>query len=212
MPPVPRMGLQLAMPSAFDYVKWFGLGPHEAYDDRKSCVYVDSFCAEVPNLHVPYVFPQENGRRASPRWLSIRSTVEGSKPAVRGNGYGILIICDSDRDLNDKRDVRGWGWNASRYSISELASCDHDHDLRGHADGRVYLNVDSKSMGVGGYDSWTPNVANGYLISSEEHTSSLLLLPLLPSEDDYKEIEKVETDLETDLYHDFLSGKYAIMD
>jgi hypothetical protein len=40
----------------------------------------------------------------------------------------------------------------------------HDYELEPHPDGRIYLNVDSHSMGVGGYDSWSPNVDSECLI------------------------------------------------
>jgi beta-galactosidase len=67
IPDLPRVGLRFSLPSAFDQVRWMGLGPHEAYDDRKSSSYFGIFEATIKELHTPYVFPQENGRRADPR-------------------------------------------------------------------------------------------------------------------------------------------------
>jgi beta-galactosidase len=67
LPPLPRAGLSLALSSSFSRVEWLGLGPHEAYDDRKACVHLGVFSADVATLHTPYVVPQENARRASPR-------------------------------------------------------------------------------------------------------------------------------------------------
>ena len=67
LPPLPRLGVRFAIPTAFEQVSWFGLGPHEAYDDRRAAVYLDVFEEKVTNLHTHYVVPQENGRRAQPR-------------------------------------------------------------------------------------------------------------------------------------------------
>jgi beta-galactosidase len=48
-------------------VKYFGLGPHEAYDDRLASVYLGVFETTVQAMHTNYTFPQECGRRADPR-------------------------------------------------------------------------------------------------------------------------------------------------
>lgn len=67
LPPLPRCGLRWSLPQGFDRVKWFGRGPMEAYDDRKSAAYLGVFESQVDDLHTPYTFPQECGRRADPR-------------------------------------------------------------------------------------------------------------------------------------------------
>jgi hypothetical protein len=67
LPPIPRSGIRFAVPAEFDQAEWLGLGPYEAYEDRKTCVYMGNFEMPVAELHTPYVFPQENGRRADPR-------------------------------------------------------------------------------------------------------------------------------------------------
>lgn len=71
-PPLPRCGFYFAVPSEYECIKWFGLGPHESYDDRKVAVHLGQFEFEsIESLHTPYVFPQENGRRADPRYFNI---------------------------------------------------------------------------------------------------------------------------------------------
>lgn len=71
LPPLPRVGIRFAVPSSTERVNWFGLGPHEAYEDRKACVTLDYYSSTVRDLHVPYVVPQESGRRADPRYVSL---------------------------------------------------------------------------------------------------------------------------------------------
>lgn len=67
LPPLPRTGIRLAVCGDVTHARWLGLGPHEAYDDRKAGVNTGCYEATVEELHVPYVFPQECGRRAEPR-------------------------------------------------------------------------------------------------------------------------------------------------
>lgn len=67
LPPLPRIGVSFSLISTFDKVTWFGLGPHEAYEDRKQSAYLNIFSSAIDELHTPYVCPQESGRRADPR-------------------------------------------------------------------------------------------------------------------------------------------------
>lgn len=66
-PPVARCGLRWALPAEYSAVKYFGLGPHEAYDDRRASAYLGVFDQKVCDMHTAYTFPQDCGRRADPR-------------------------------------------------------------------------------------------------------------------------------------------------
>jgi beta-galactosidase len=68
-PPLARCGLRWAMPEDIHQVKYFGLGPHEAYDDRLASVYMGVFETTAEAMHTHYTFPQECGRRADPRYV-----------------------------------------------------------------------------------------------------------------------------------------------
>ncbi len=67
LPPLPRCGLRFAVERGFEEARWMGLGPHEAYADRRESAYWGSFRLPVQDLHSRYVVPQECGRRAEPR-------------------------------------------------------------------------------------------------------------------------------------------------
>ena len=67
LPALPRVGLSFAVPQEFNSAHWLGLGPHEAYSDRRSCVGLGYFFSTINDLHVPYVVPQECASRADPR-------------------------------------------------------------------------------------------------------------------------------------------------
>ena len=183
LPPLPRAGVRFAVPSRFDQAQWLGLGPHEAYDDRRFSPHLGTFSSSVQELHTPYVYPQECGRRADPRWVflheSYGSTSEvsgddgedddtvgqkrgnnksssgggnasssggsksgsGSSSVLRGIRGMLIVPCACPtRD----RDVTGWGWSASPYSLEMLEASKHVHELR--SDDKFHVHVDSQSM------------------------------------------------------------------
>lgn len=147
LPALPRVGLRAALPSTFNNVKWFGRGPHEAYDDRKASAYLGVFTSPVGALHTPYMRPQENGRRADPRWICFAKD--------QGEGGGKLHIIPEQ--------CEGYGFNASKFPLEDLATARHQEELVVDP-AAVHVHVDSRSMGVGGYDSWSPNVDEEFLI------------------------------------------------
>jgi beta-galactosidase len=69
IPPPPRFGIRFSIPEEFQNVQWLGEGPHETYDDRMSCAHTSLFSSQISELHTPYVFPQECGRRSNPRFI-----------------------------------------------------------------------------------------------------------------------------------------------
>lgn len=176
LPPVPRFGLRLAVPEGTTDVEWFGLGPHEAYSDRKTCVRLGTFRSDVSDLHVPYIVPQENGRRAEPRWVFLSDSCKEHglmliplSPALREQN-----VCNSWKS-HESEEFSGWGWSASKFSLETLTSCTHDHLLRDDLNKQIHIHIDRFTMGLGGYDSWTPNVSSRYLSTSQE----LLLMDVL---------------------------------
>lgn len=69
--------------------------------------------------------------------------------------------------------VRGWGFSASLHSLEALDRCAHQHELRPAEDSRVYVHFDSRTMGLGGYDSWSPNVDEQYLVRPQLDAPSM---------------------------------------
>lgn len=103
---------------------------------------------------------------------------------------GILIVPQRD-DFTTKEvessdigngDGCGWSWSASRYSLEKLEKCRHDYELtevqqqhqsadttqpqteQEPSSSSVYVHVDRYMSGVGGYDSWSPNINEQYMV------------------------------------------------
>eukprot|EP01035_Chromulina_nebulosa_P053560 gene53560-73231_t len=104
----------MALPCDYSTASWLGLGPHEAYPDRQAGVYMGQFRKSIEDLHTPYVFPQECGRRADPRWVIFENDSLQHRVGIFPNSAG--------------RRSSGWGFSASRYSLESLERTPHDFE------------------------------------------------------------------------------------
>jgi beta-galactosidase len=138
--PLPVLGVVLGLPGRVDQVEWFGRGPGEAYPDTGLATRVGRFYRTVPEMQTPYVFPQENGRRADVRYATLTG---GQNGGVRVHGrtpYGLT--------------VRPW-------TAEALDRAAHPTDLA--ADGRTWLTLDAGHNGIGSA-SCGPALLPGYLL------------------------------------------------
>ncbi|MEM6316561.1 MAG: glycoside hydrolase family 2 TIM barrel-domain containing protein [Bacteroidota bacterium] len=150
--PLPKVGMQLQLPTASHQVEWLGRGPHENYSDRKSGAQIGIHQSTIDDLHVPYIRPQENGNRSDVQWLTVADTA----------GLGLTI---TGNNLN---------FSAHRYTLDNLTEAAHTTDLE-PAD-FVTLNIDHRNSGVGGC-SFMYNFMEEYLVTDEAYGYSFWLRP-----------------------------------
>jgi hypothetical protein len=75
--------------------------------------------------------------------------------------------------------VYGFGWSASHFSMEALDTTTHDFELQEEQDGRIHVHVDSRTMGVGGVDSWTPHLDEEFkVLPGRELETRVLFVPL----------------------------------
>jgi len=151
--PLPRVGLRLEIPRDFRHVGWFGRGPGEAYPDTGYGTWVGRFAMPVERLQTPYVFPQENGRRADVRWATL------TDPA----GRGLRVEGAPTIDLT----VRPW-------SSESLDAARHTAELAD--EGRLFVNVDVAQQGIG-TASCGPGVLPAYRLAAEGRAFSVVFAP-----------------------------------
>ena len=73
LPELPRVGLVCRVSEKLSSATWFGLGPQEAYSDRRAGARLGRWNARVTDLTTPYIMPQENGNRHQVRWLDLKT-------------------------------------------------------------------------------------------------------------------------------------------
>lgn len=143
-----RIGMQLKMPKEYDFVTWYGKGPHENYIDRNTGAKVAIYVNKVNDLVHNYMRPQENGNRTDVRWFSIENET----------GEGIKISDVSDKLLN---------FSVFPYSQEALHQAKHIYELKEEDVNTV--NVDYMQCGVGGDLPGLANLHDAYIIHKKVH-------------------------------------------
>ena len=149
LPNIPRVGMTFGVPATFTQVEWYGRGPFENYDDRKTAAMVGRYRAVVDlasgvttpdaltlayradSLNLDnYIEPGEQGYRTDTRFLSV------------GDGETALRVYGAPL----------FGFNVWPYPQSALEGPKHVWQMK--KGGFVTVNIDLVQMGVGGDNSW----------------------------------------------------------
>ena len=137
-PHLPRFGNNLILKDEYQTVNWFGRGPHENYQDRKTSALVGQFKASVSDLYFSYIRPQENGYKTDVRWVTFTND--------KGKGVKIerpeLLSFSAHHQYNDD------------FDDGEKKMQRHSTDIKKRE--LVNINIDYGQTGVGGDNSWSP--------------------------------------------------------
>jgi len=149
LPPMPRIGLQYAVPlhDNSEEVRWRGNGPFENYPDRNAAARYGAYTETLDAMHTPYIFPTDNGLRTG---------------------------CDT-MALNDIALKGKFAFSVSQYGQGQLDVAKHTCDLK--PSDCAYVYVDHAHMGVGGDDSWSPSTHEEFLLKDKHYHYQLIFLP-----------------------------------
>ncbi|KAL4865079.1 hypothetical protein BDV12DRAFT_155556 [Aspergillus spectabilis] len=148
-----RIGFDLLLNDRLDNVSWFGLGPGEAYPDKKTAQKVGVYNATTAQLHTPYEVPQEGGNRMETRWLRLDDS------RGRGLRFTRTTINDSKREGEEERLFQ---WVATRYSAETIEKTKHVNELVPERRVRVRLDVETCGVGTG---ACGPRTLEGYRVA-----------------------------------------------
>lgn len=139
LPHLPRFGNNIILKDEFQTVNWFGRGPHENYQDRKTSSLVGEYKAAVSDLYFSYIRPQENGYKTDVRWVTFTNNT--------GKGVRIerpeFLSFSAHHQYNDDFDE-------GEKKIQRHSTDIKKRDL-------VNINIDYAQTGVGGDNSWSPS-------------------------------------------------------
>lgn len=153
-PQLPRVGLRFQS-APLDRVTWFGRGPHETYNDRKTGARISRFSSSVGEQVHGYLRPQENGSKTDVRWLAIHSQT---------GQHGLMLTGDPVMQASV--------WP---YTLEELEEARHPHELPNNPNPTVCL--DGAHMGVGGDDSWGSEPLKKYMLPAGEYRFAFTIHP-----------------------------------
>ena len=135
LPEIPRIGIKFTLSGDFNYVSWFGRGPHESYWDRKQSAAIGLYSGSVWDQTFQYVRPQETGNKTDVYWM-----------ALEGNSTGLMAI----------------GLPQFDGSVHQYPYEDLDYYPNSQKHGKLDITpknqtdwlIDYRQMGVGGDNSW----------------------------------------------------------
>jgi len=165
---IPRIGMRLQLPKAYNNLNYFGRGPWENYQDRNVSAFVDLYDSKVSEQYVPYIRPQDNGYKTDTRWVALSDE----------NKNGLLFVADSKNHLsfsalhmeNEDFDTTS-GLDYKNSNTSKHTIDIKEKDL-------VQLNIDLGQRGVAGDDSWYSKPMEKYQFKGNQtHTYSFYMIP-----------------------------------
>ncbi|MBV7441476.1 DUF4981 domain-containing protein [Weeksellaceae bacterium TAE3-ERU29] len=132
-----KIGNHMTLPLDFVNIEWYGRGPWESYNDRKTSSLVGLYKGDIKSQYHPYVRPQESGNKSDVRYAKI----------TREDGTGFLIQ-STDELLNV---------NALPYSPEQLfpgLEKQQTHSGELEYDKNIHLDIDFQQLGLGSINSW----------------------------------------------------------
>jgi beta-galactosidase len=135
LPDLPRLGMQMQIPAAYDRLEWYGAGPHESYWDRQRGAAIGLYSASVKDDFFQYGRPQESNNKWNTRWARLSDQ----------KGNGVLIAGGTPLSFS-----------AWPFTMTELERARHINELPAES-AVITVNIDHLQMGVGGDDSWSMN-------------------------------------------------------
>ena len=108
-------------------MSWYGNGPVETFNDRKTCGRQGIWTNTVSGMYIPYMKTDDCGNLTDVKWISVRDPKKA---------YGLLIAADAPVEAS-----------AIHFFPEDLQKADHTYKLSPRRE--TILSVDYGSMGTG---------------------------------------------------------------
>lgn len=169
LPDLPKIGFQWKLSDEYQYMSWYGKGPHETYWDRQTSGKLGLFRGRVWEQLHQYSRPQETGNKTNVRWVSLTS--EANEGLKASSTIPFNTSC-WQLGLNDLDFVAADQGSESASGLVPLTS-KHGADL--FPRNFITWNIDFLHMGVGGDTSWGRMVHKQYRIPANHYRFSFVI-------------------------------------
>jgi beta-galactosidase len=146
LPELPRLGVVMTLSGDLEQLQWYGHGPYENYNDRKTSCPIDVYTSTVTAQYVPYPHPQETGNKEGIRWLNLSDR----------KGKGLSFTCLSGQ----------MSGSALHFTANDLDVATHAYQL--HPRKEVILSLDAIMLGLGN-SSCGPGVLKKYAVEKKTY-------------------------------------------
>lgn len=168
LPDLPRLGMQFTMPQEFQYMAWYGRGPHESYADRKTGAPVGVYKGMLWDQVYLYPRPQEAGNKTDVRWMTLTNFDGTGLKLVAGDQLLSSSAWPFSQDELDFKAGKGQSASGLVPNVSKHSDDVVQRDF-------VTWNIDLLQMGVGGDNSWGAPVHDAYRIKPVEYRYAFVL-------------------------------------
>ena len=146
------------VPKPLCHVRWFGLGPGEAYSDSFQAQHVGLFKSSVDGLFTNYVRPQENGNRHDVRRMAVTDD----------KGAGLVVAGEPRFDFT-----------VSNYTMEMLDGAQHPNLLEEDDAVNVFIDLGQTGLGSG---SCGPKPRPEYQLQAKDYRFRFRIHSVAPGE------------------------------
>ena len=168
---IPRIGLRFHISD--NSFKYYGRGPVENYQDRRSGTVKSVFATSASAEYFPYIRPQETGHHTDVSWMAFKSLT-----VVADDTFEFNALRQTVEDLDGEEAVqRPYQWNNfenppvhdEEMAKNRLRRQTHPNDVPVRKFTEVI--VDCGMTGIGGYDSWGQRPEKSRTLWSDQQLS-----------------------------------------
>lgn len=156
---LPRIGYSMVLPSELNQYDYYGRGPVNNYNDRKTSQFIGWYHSPVAEQGIMLPKPQAQGNREEVRWCAVTNSSE----------QGVVFISDSTMSAS-----------ALPWSQQELTLAAHPYQLPKSSGTHVHL--DAKVTGLGGASCGQGGPLTPDQVRSTPTTFGFIIRPAVKSE------------------------------
>ena len=156
---LPRIGYSMVLPSELNQYDYYGRGPVNNYNDRKTSQFIGWYHSPVADQGIMLPKPQAQGNREEVRWCAVTNSQQ----------QGVVFISDSTMSAS-----------ALPWSQQELTLAAHPYQLPKSSG--THLHLDAKVTGLGGASCGQGGPLTPDQVRSTPTTFGFIIRPAVKSE------------------------------
>ena len=156
---LPRIGYSMVLPGELNQYDYYGRGPVNNYNDRKTSQFIGWYHSPVAEQGIMLPKPQAQGNREEVRWCAV----------TNDNQQGVVFISDSTMSAS-----------ALPWSQQELTLAAHPYQLPKSSG--THLHLDAKVTGLGGASCGQGGPLTPDQVRSTPTTFGFIIRPAMKSE------------------------------
>ncbi|HAM69253.1 MAG TPA: hypothetical protein DCP68_06535 [Ruminococcus sp.] len=151
-----RVGSMMTLPAGFEDVTWYGNGPVETFNDRKTNGRLGVWHNTVSGMFYPYMKTDDCGNLTNLKWISVKSS-----------RYENALLVAAENPIEG---------SALHFLPADFDNTNHVHELRPHKE--TYLSMDYGSMGTGSATCGPATLGKYQLPSNRVYEWTYTIIPV----------------------------------